>query len=82
MFELVIVAYTFIERVTTPSKSETSQYAAMVTQPVIARMGTFKDAETCSKAANDAMQALSSVSTPFLHSTAMCLRTGQPEDPR
>jgi hypothetical protein len=77
MFELVIVAYTFIERATTPSKPETSQYAAMVTQPVVGRMGTFKDAETCDKAVNDVTKALSSVSMPFLHSTAMCLRTEQ-----
>jgi hypothetical protein len=77
MFELVIVAYTFIERATTPSKPEASQYAAMVTQPVIARMGAFKDAETCSKAANDALKAFSSVNVPFLHSTAMCLQAEQ-----
>jgi hypothetical protein len=77
MFELVIVAYTFIERATTPSKPETSEYAAMVTQPVVARMGTFKDATTCDKAVKDALTALRSVDTPFLHATATCLQTEQ-----
>jgi hypothetical protein len=73
MFELVIVAYTFIA--TTPSKPET--YAAMVTQPVVERMGTFKDAATCHKAVQDALTALRTVDTPFLHATATCLQTEQ-----
>jgi hypothetical protein len=77
MFELVIVVYTFIERARTPAQPETSQYVATVSQPVVARMGAFKDAETCNKAIEDAMNALNTADMPFLHKTAMCLRTGQ-----